>query len=79
MLWTNELSAWYVCHISVHRGGNLYLLQAITTHKTHLHRVSIQREESSSVCCARPCVGCEIIPLKTTSKGLMSVKVGVFP
>lgn len=29
MLWTNELSAWYVCHISVHKGGNLYLLQHI--------------------------------------------------
>lgn len=46
MLWTNEvISAWrtYVCHISAHRGANLYLLQAVTTHKADLHCVSIQR------------------------------------
>lgn len=66
----------YVCHISVHRGGNLYLLQAFTTHIAPPHHVSVQREEPTSVCCACPCVGCEIIPLRAKLKGLISVNAG---
>lgn len=63
MVWTT-----YLCHISVHRGGVLYLL-----HIKHACIVLWYKDQSLLLSGVLPlpyclCVGCEIIQLKTRTK-----------
>lgn len=77
MLWTNELSAWYkrMCVISLYTGEGIFTYYRPSNSRP-ASCFNTKRRVLSAVF-VLVLHGCEIIPLKTKLKALMSLNVSV--